>query len=97
MVAIPLAHISWAIADNADRKACDQFFIDVFGAQIAYEMLITPEAEAMADGVGHIFRVDPAGPRTSCQHVGRPSVALFGRRSYSSRDSRSIGVSAAST
>ena len=47
MVAIPLAHISWAIADNADRKACDQFFIDVFGAQIAYEMLITPEAEAM--------------------------------------------------
>lgn len=47
MVAIPLAHISWAIADNADRKACDQFFIDVFGAEIAYEMLVTPEAEAM--------------------------------------------------
>lgn len=47
MVAIPLAHISWAIADNADRKACDQFFIDTFGAEIAYEMLITPEAEAM--------------------------------------------------
>lgn len=47
MVAIPLAHISWAIADNADRKACDRFFIDTFGAEIAYEMLITPEAEAM--------------------------------------------------
>lgn len=47
MVAIPLAHISWAIADNADRKACDQFFIDIFGAEIAYEMLITPETEAM--------------------------------------------------
>ncbi|HEX8057387.1 MAG TPA: glyoxalase [Novosphingobium sp.] len=47
MVAIPLAHISWAIADNADRKACDQFFIDVVGAEIAYEMLVTPEAEAM--------------------------------------------------
>lgn len=47
MVAIPLAHVSWAIADNADRKACDQFFIDTFGAEIAYEMLITPEAEAM--------------------------------------------------
>lgn len=47
MVAIPLAHISWAIADNADRKACDAFFIDVFGAEIAYEMLVTPEAEAM--------------------------------------------------
>jgi hypothetical protein len=47
MVAIPLAHISWAIADNVDRKACDQFFIDVFGAEIAYEMLVTPENAAM--------------------------------------------------
>jgi len=47
MVAIPLAHVSWAIADNAHRKACDAFFIDVFGAEIAYEMLVTPEAEAM--------------------------------------------------
>lgn len=47
MVAIPLAHVSWAIADNSDRKACDRFFIDTFGAEIAYEMLITPEAEAM--------------------------------------------------
>jgi hypothetical protein len=47
MVAIPLAHISWAIADNADRKACDQFFIDTFGAEIAYEMLVTPENAAM--------------------------------------------------
>ena len=47
MVALPLAHISWAIADNADRKACDAFFIDTFGAEIAYEMLITPETEAM--------------------------------------------------
>jgi hypothetical protein len=47
MVAIPLAHISWAIADNADRKACDQFFIDTFGAEIAYEMLVTPENAVM--------------------------------------------------
>ena len=47
MVAIPLAHISWAIADNADRKACDRFFIDTFGAEIAYEMLVTPENVAM--------------------------------------------------
>ncbi|MBW8753984.1 MAG: glyoxalase [Sphingomonadales bacterium] len=46
-MAIPLAHISWAIADNADRKACDRFFIDVFGAEIAYEMLVTPENVAM--------------------------------------------------
>ncbi len=47
MVTIPLAHTSWAIADNADRKACDDFFIDVFGAETAYEMLITPETEKM--------------------------------------------------
>jgi Glyoxalase/Bleomycin resistance protein/Dioxygenase superfamily len=47
MVAMPLAHVSWAIADNADRKPCDQFFIDIFGAEIAYEMLITPESEKM--------------------------------------------------
>lgn len=47
MVAIPLAHISWAIADNADRKACDRFFIDLFGAEPCYEILITPETETM--------------------------------------------------
>ena len=43
MVAMPLAHVSWAIADNADRPACDAFFIDVFGAQTAHEMLETPD------------------------------------------------------
>lgn len=43
MVAMPLAHVSWAIADNADRPACDAFFLDVFGAQTAHEMLETPE------------------------------------------------------
>ena len=47
MVAMPLAHVSWAIADNADRPACDAFFVDVFGAQTAYEMLITPETAEM--------------------------------------------------
>jgi hypothetical protein len=47
MVAIPLAHISWAIADNAERKLCDAFFIDVFGAETAYEILITPETADM--------------------------------------------------
>jgi catechol 2,3-dioxygenase-like lactoylglutathione lyase family enzyme len=44
---MPLAHLSWAIADNADRAACDAFFREVFGADTAYEMLITPESEAM--------------------------------------------------
>ncbi|MDE8650349.1 glyoxalase [Novosphingobium album (ex Liu et al. 2023)] len=47
MPGMPLAHVSWAIADNADRKPCDAFFQDVFGAEIAYEMLMTPEAQAM--------------------------------------------------
>lgn len=47
MPAMPLAHVSWAIADNAERKACDAFFIDVFGAETAYEMLVTPETKDM--------------------------------------------------
>lgn len=47
MPAMPLAHVSWAVADNEERKACDAFFLDVFGAHTAYEMLMTPEAEVM--------------------------------------------------
>jgi hypothetical protein len=47
MLAMPLAHISWAIADNDVRKACDAFFIDVFGAQTAYEIRVSAETEAM--------------------------------------------------
>jgi catechol 2,3-dioxygenase-like lactoylglutathione lyase family enzyme len=47
MTGMPLAHISWALADNKLRPACDAFFIDTFGAETAYEMLMTPEAEAM--------------------------------------------------
>jgi hypothetical protein len=47
MPAMPLAHASFAVPDNDFRKACDQFFIDVFGAETAYEMLITPETEKM--------------------------------------------------
>ena len=45
MAQLPLAHISWALADNADRPACDAWFIDLFGAQSVYEMLVTPETE----------------------------------------------------
>ncbi|MET1755335.1 glyoxalase [Novosphingobium sp. RD2P27] len=47
MVAMPVAHISWALADNAQRPACDAFFQDVFGAQTAFEMLITPDTAHM--------------------------------------------------
>lgn len=45
MVGLPLVHISWAVADNAMRKQCDVFFRDTFGAETAYEMLVTPETE----------------------------------------------------
>ena len=45
MAQLPLAHISWAIADNKDRAACDAFFTDVFGAERVFEILITPENE----------------------------------------------------
>ena len=45
MVGMPLAHVSWAIADNDMRKTCDAFFMDVFAAEHVYEILITPENE----------------------------------------------------
>ncbi len=71
MVSLPLAHISWAIADNADRPACDAFFTEVFGAESHYEMLITPETESyrfdreerlMVVGNTMIIPIAPAGP-----------------------------------
>jgi catechol 2,3-dioxygenase-like lactoylglutathione lyase family enzyme len=43
----PLVHVSWSLADNAGRPACDAFFREVFGASTAHEILITPETEKM--------------------------------------------------
>ncbi|WP_404479813.1 glyoxalase [Novosphingobium sp. BL-52-GroH] len=43
----PLVHVSWSLADNASRPACDAFFRDVFGAETVYEILVTPETEAL--------------------------------------------------
>ena len=43
----PLVHVSWSLADNAERPACDAFFREVFGAGTAHEILITPETEKM--------------------------------------------------
>lgn len=43
MPCLPLAHISWALPDNALRPAVDAWLIDLFGAETAYEMLETPE------------------------------------------------------
>ena len=71
MASLPLAHISWAIADNADRAACDAFFIDLFGAKTAYEMLVTPETakyrfdreeRLMVVGNTMLIPIAPAGP-----------------------------------
>jgi hypothetical protein len=47
MIALPLAHISWSLPDNAERHTCDAFFMDVFGAESVYEMLITPQTESL--------------------------------------------------
>ncbi|PLK27885.1 glyoxalase [Novosphingobium sp. TH158] len=71
MAWLPLAHISWAIADNADRPACDAFILDLFGAQTAYEMLVTPETahyrfdreeRLMVVGDTMLIPIAPAGP-----------------------------------
>jgi hypothetical protein len=83
--AFPVAHISWSIADNADRKGCDAFFQDVFGAQTAYEMLITPEAEAMGldreeslmlIGDTMVIPIAPAGKGAA---EGHPAGDMFRR------------------
>lgn len=44
---MPLVHVSWALADNGLRPACDAFFREVFGAETAHEILITPETEKL--------------------------------------------------
>jgi hypothetical protein len=43
MAGFPLAHIDWAVTDNDARHGCDAFFMDVFGAESAFEILLTPE------------------------------------------------------
>lgn len=74
MVALPLAHISWAVADNDARKAVDAFFLDVFGAETAFEMLMTPdmakagfdrEERLMMIGDTMLIPIAPAGPGES--------------------------------
>jgi hypothetical protein len=76
MVALPLAHISWAISDNETRKACDAFFLDVLGAETVFEMLMTPdmaktgfdrEERLMVIGDTMLIPIAPAGPGESTQ------------------------------
>ena len=71
MIALPLAHISWALPDNKIRKACDAFFMDVFGAESVFDMLLTPQTEAMGFdreerlmviGDTMLIPIAPAGP-----------------------------------
>lgn len=72
MPAFPLAHISFAVADEPTRKAWDAFLREVFAAETLYEVLIAdPEAQrlkldrqqtllAIADTV--LYAAAPAGP-----------------------------------
>ena len=85
MAAMPLAHVSWAIADNGDRGACDAFFLDVFGAQTAFEMVITPENEAMGlDREERLMMIGdtmviPIAPAGASVDAGSPIGAMLRR------------------
>jgi hypothetical protein len=46
MVDCTLAHITWTIADNRDRESCDNFISEVFGAQTAFEVLVSMDNDA---------------------------------------------------
>lgn len=95
MVAFPLAHISWALADNALRPACDAFFLDVFGAQTASEMLITPETEGLGfDREERLMMVGdtmliPIAPAGSGNH---PDSGIGKMLRRSARDGQWIGL-----
>jgi hypothetical protein len=95
MAMMPIAHISWALADNAQRPACDGFFQDVFGARAVYEMLETPatagmgldrEESLMMVGDTMIIPIAPAGDGT------RETSALGNMLRRSAAPMRWIGV-----
>jgi hypothetical protein len=95
MILFPLAHISWALADNAQRKACDAFLADIFGARVVYEVLMTPEVEAMGldreqtlmqFGNTILISVAPAGPGN------RPESAIGTMLRNHSRPGMWIGI-----
>ncbi|MDE2597685.1 MAG: VOC family protein [Sphingomonadales bacterium] len=93
---LPLAHVSWALADNALRPACDAFFIDVFGAETAYEMLVTPEAEAM--GLDREERLMVVGdtmliPIAAAGRGAAPDSPIGGMLRRSAAPDRWLGVS----
>lgn len=71
MPAFPLAHISFAVADEATRRDWDTFLREVFAADTLYEVLMTPEAQRLkldrqqtllAIGNTVLYAAAPAGP-----------------------------------
>lgn len=95
MAVMPVAHISWALADNAQRPACDAFFQQVFGARTVSEMLETPatagmgldrEESLMMVGDTMIIPIAPAG------HGVRETSALGNMLRRSAMRMRWIGV-----
>ncbi len=71
MPAFPLAHISFAVADEATRRGWDAFLREVFAADTLYEVLMTPEAQRLkldrqqtllAIGNTVLYAAAPAGP-----------------------------------
>lgn len=96
MVALPLAHISWSLPDNATRKICDAFFMDVFGAESVFDMLLTPQTEAMGFdreerlmviGDTMLIPIAPAGPGE------KPESALGNMLRRHARPGMWLGVS----
>lgn len=79
MPAFPVAHISFAVADEPTRKAWDAFLREVFDAETLYEVLIA-DAEAqrlkldrqqtlLAVGRTVLYAATPAGPGLQADSV----------------------------
>ena len=43
MVDLKLIHVAWSLAGTKARRACEEFLLDVFGAETAHEILMSPE------------------------------------------------------
>jgi len=96
MPTLPLAHVSWSLVDNDVRPACDAFFIDVFGAETAFEMLVTPETEAM--GLDREERLMMIGdtmliPIAAAGRGAAPDSPIGGMLRRSAAQNRWLGVS----
>ncbi len=93
MVSLPLFHICWALPTDGERKACDNFFADVFGAQTGFEIMISPDtADAGLDReesltvVGNTMLIPIARP------LGAGLTIRFERRRHAARPSERPGM-----